>query len=248
MRGVLRDHRRRVAGRMRVVVGAGGDAVQLLLVGCRQQTVGCLRSNGRRGLAGPCRFLCISHEAMRGVLRDHRRRMTGRVGVGIRPGRDAVEFGFVSRRHESHRRLRGRRGRSFGVPCRFIGRRHEQVCLVRCDHRRRMTRRVRVVVGAGGDAVQLLLVGRRQQTVGCLRSNRRRGLAGPCRFLCISHEAMRGVLRNHRRRVAGRMRVVVGAGGNTSEFLLLCGCEIFRRKTFACHLIDFLVDGGGKIQ
>ena len=174
--------------------------------------------------------------------------MAGRVGVVVRSGRNAVEFLLVGRRHETHCRLRGRRGRSFGVPCRFFRGRHEQVRFVGRNHRCGMAGWVGVVVRPGRDAIQLLLVSRRQQTVGCLRSNGRRGLAGPCRFLCISHEAMRGVLRNHRRRVAGRMRVVVGAGGNTSEFLLLCGCEIFRRKTFACHLIDFLVDGRAKIQ
>ena len=237
-----------MAGRVGVVVGAGGDAVQFLLVGRRHETHCQLRGRRGRSFGVPCRFLGIGHEAVRGVLRDHRCGMAGRVGVVVGAGGDAVQFLLVGRRHETHCQLRGRRGRSFGVPCRFFRGRHEQVRFVGRNHRCGMAGWVGVVVRPGRDAIQLLLVSRRQQTVGCLRSNGRRGLAGPCRFLCISHEAMRGVLRNHRRRVAGRMRVVVGAGGNTSEFLLLCGCEIFRRKTFACHLIDFLVDGRAKIQ
>ena len=109
-----------------------------------------------------------------------------------------------------------------------------------------------VVVRTCRHAVEFLLVGRGHQTRRGGRGRRLVGLSAPCRFLGIGDEAVRGILLNHRRRVAGRMLVVVRPGRDAREFLLLCRGVVLGRKTFARDLIDLLAElfghGRGEVR
>ena len=107
-----------------------------------------------------------------------------------------------------------------------------------------------VVVRPGSHAVEFLLVGRRHQTVGRLGDDGRRCLTVPGRFLRIGHETVRGILFDHRRRMCGRVLVVVRSGGHTREFRLLLRGVVFGRKALARNLIDLLADlrGDGRSE
>ena len=115
-----------------------------------------------------------------------------------------------------------------------------------------MRGRVLIVVRPGGYAVELLLVGCGHQTRGGGRGHRLVGLPAPCRFLRVRHEAVRGVLGDHRRRVAGGVLVVVRSGGYTCQFLLLGRGVVLGRKTLARNLIDLLAElfghGRGEVR
>ena len=109
-----------------------------------------------------------------------------------------------------------------------------------------------VVVRTCRHAVEFLLVGCGHQTRRGGRGGRLVGLAAPGRFLRVRHEAVRGILLNHRRRVAGRVYVIVRPGGYARQLLLVSRGVVLGRKTFARDLIDLLAElfghGRGEVR
>ena len=115
-----------------------------------------------------------------------------------------------------------------------------------------MAGRVLVVVRTCRHAVEFLLVGCGHQTRRGGRGGRLFGLAAPGRFLRVRHEAVRGILLNHRRRVAGRVLVVVRSCGYARQLLFLGRGVVLGRKTLTRDLIDLLAElfghGRGKVR
>ena len=79
---------------------------------------------------------------------------------------------------------------------------------------------------------------------------RRFDLAVPRRFLRSGHELAVLVLFDHVGRVAGRMHVVVGPGGNACQFGFVSRSVILGRKPLSLDLIDFLayLPGHGRCE
>ena len=102
---------------------------------------------------------------MRRVLRDNRRGMCRWVDIVVRSGGYAVQFRFVSRRHEAVGGLRSDHSGCLAVPRFALGVGNKAMRCILGNHRCGMRRGMYVVVRSGGYAVQLFLVGGSHEAV-----------------------------------------------------------------------------------